>query len=43
MVVIGLISQVKDNELTDVAAVSAANNPEVGNMIAEAMSKVVTQ
>ncbi|GKD25202.1 RuBisCO large subunit-binding protein subunit beta, chloroplastic, partial [Tanacetum coccineum] len=31
---------VKDNELADVAAVSAANNPEVGNKIAQAMSKV---
>ncbi|KAL0855220.1 hypothetical protein Bca101_060372 [Brassica carinata] len=29
-----------DSELADVAAVSAGNNPEVGNMIAEAMSKV---
>nr|GEZ70514.1 nucleolar protein 14 [Tanacetum cinerariifolium] len=34
---------VKDNELTDVATVSAANNPKVGNMIAEAMSKVGRQ
>jgi chaperonin GroEL len=32
--------QVDDSELADVAAVSAGNNYEVGNMIAEAMSKV---
>lgn len=32
--------QVEDSELADVAAVSAGNNPEVGQMIAEAMSKV---
>ncbi|KAF2582658.1 hypothetical protein F2Q68_00002918, partial [Brassica cretica] len=32
--------EVEDSELADVAAVSAGNNPEVGNMIAEAMSKV---
>ena len=32
--------QVEDSELADVAAVSAGNNYEVGNMIAEAMSKV---
>ncbi|KAJ7963052.1 ruBisCO large subunit-binding protein subunit beta, chloroplastic [Quillaja saponaria] len=32
--------EVEDSELTDVAAVSAGNNYEVGNMIAEAMSKV---
>ncbi|CAI0440521.1 unnamed protein product [Linum tenue] len=31
---------VEDSELADVAAVSAGNNYEVGNMIAEAMSKV---
>ncbi|KAK1586672.1 hypothetical protein Q3G72_004892 [Acer saccharum] len=31
---------VEDNELADVATVSAGNNFEVGNMIAEAMSKV---
>ncbi|GJU45586.1 nucleolar protein 14, partial [Tanacetum coccineum] len=38
-----MLTDVKDNELTDVAAVSAANNPKVGNMIAEAMSKVGRQ
>ncbi|KNA06370.1 hypothetical protein SOVF_181470 [Spinacia oleracea] len=32
--------EVEDSELADVAAVSAGNNPEVGSMIAEAMSKV---
>lgn len=32
--------QVEDSELADVAAVSAGNNYEVGNMIAEALSKV---
>jgi hypothetical protein len=32
--------QVEDSELADVAAVSAGNNHEVGNMIAEALSKV---
>lgn len=32
--------QVEDSELADVAAVSAGNNYEVGNMIAEAMSRV---
>lgn len=32
--------QVEDSELADVAAVSAGNNYEIGNMIAEAMSKV---
>lgn len=32
--------EVEDSELADVAAVSAGNNPEVGQMIAEAMSKV---
>ncbi|KAM0038647.1 putative chaperonin Cpn60/TCP-1 family, groEL-like apical domain superfamily [Helianthus debilis subsp. tardiflorus] len=32
--------EVEDSELVDVAAVSAGNNYEVGNMIAEAMSKV---
>ncbi|KAL8556515.1 hypothetical protein ACS0TY_004095 [Phlomoides rotata] len=31
---------VEDSELADVAAVSAGNNYEVGNMIAEALSKV---
>lgn len=35
-----MILQVEDSELADVAAVSAGNNYEVGNMIAEAMSKV---
>ncbi|XVF24929.1 hypothetical protein REPUB_Repub13aG0170000 [Reevesia pubescens] len=32
--------EVEDSELSDVAAVSAGNNYEVGNMIAEAMGKV---
>lgn len=32
--------QVEDSELADVAAVSAGNDYEIGNMIAEAMSKV---
>lgn len=32
--------KVEDSELADVAAVSAGNNYEVGNMIAEAMAKV---
>ncbi|CAN6456649.1 unnamed protein product [Victoria cruziana] len=32
--------EVEDGELADVAAVSAGNNYEIGNMIAEAMSKV---
>ncbi|KAG8494716.1 hypothetical protein CXB51_012279 [Gossypium anomalum] len=32
--------EVEDSELADVAAVSAGNNYEVGNMIAEAMGKV---
>ncbi|PQM33093.1 ruBisCO large subunit-binding protein subunit beta chloroplastic [Prunus yedoensis var. nudiflora] len=32
--------EVEDSELADVAAVSAGNNYEVGNMIAEALSKV---
>ncbi|KAI5651255.1 hypothetical protein M9H77_37260 [Catharanthus roseus] len=32
--------EVEDSELADVAAVSAGNNYEVGNMIAKAMSKV---
>ncbi|KAI3794854.1 hypothetical protein L1987_37494 [Smallanthus sonchifolius] len=32
--------EVEDSELVDVAAVSAGNNYEVGNMIAEALSKV---
>ncbi|KAH7687244.1 Chaperone tailless complex polypeptide 1 (TCP-1) protein [Dioscorea alata] len=31
--------EVEDSELADVAAVSAGNNYEIGNMIAEAMSK----
>ncbi|KAG0573319.1 hypothetical protein KC19_VG167900 [Ceratodon purpureus] len=35
-----LSKEVEDSELADVAAVSAGNNPEVGQMIAEAMSKV---
>eukprot|EP00897_Mesotaenium_endlicherianum_P006561 jgi/Mesen1/5933/ME000301S05062 len=35
-----LSKEVEDSELADVAAVSAGNNYEVGNMIAEAMSKV---
>lgn len=34
------VMQVEDSELADVAAVSAGNNYEIGNMIAEAMSKV---
>ncbi|MED6169887.1 hypothetical protein PIB30_025299 [Stylosanthes scabra] len=33
--------EVDDSELADVAAVSAGNNYEVGNMIAEAMSKLL--
>eukprot|EP00271_Cylindrocystis_brebissonii_P009077 TRINITY_DN236_c0_g1_i1.p1 TRINITY_DN236_c0_g1~~TRINITY_DN236_c0_g1_i1.p1 ORF type:complete len:623 (+),score=181.86 TRINITY_DN236_c0_g1_i1:206-2074(+) len=32
--------EVEDSELADVAAVSAGNNPEVGQMIAEAMKRV---
>lgn len=40
MLLMGNASQVEDSELADVAAVSAGNNNEVGNMIAEAMSKV---
>nr|VDC93565.1 unnamed protein product [Brassica oleracea] len=40
LMVMPLETQVEDSELADVAAVSAGNNPEVGNMIAEAMSKV---
>ncbi|KAG9152612.1 hypothetical protein Leryth_026746 [Lithospermum erythrorhizon] len=32
--------EVEDSELADVAAVSAGNNYEIGNMIADAMSKV---
>ncbi|RWR73491.1 ruBisCO large subunit-binding protein subunit beta, chloroplastic-like protein [Cinnamomum micranthum f. kanehirae] len=32
--------EVEDSELADVAAVSAGNNYEIGNMIAEALSKV---
>jgi len=35
-----VVLQVEDSELVDVAAVSAGNNYEIGNMIAEAMSKV---
>lgn len=35
-----LSKDVEDSELPDVAAVSAGNNYEVGNMIAEALSKV---
>jgi len=35
-----LTIQVEDSELADVAAVSAGNNYEIGNMIAEAMKKV---
>ncbi len=34
------VHQVEDSELSDVAAVSAGNNEEVGQMIAEAMRKV---
>ncbi|CAL9106741.1 unnamed protein product [Musa textilis] len=32
--------EIEDSELADVAAVSAGNNYEIGNMIAEAMNKV---
>lgn len=35
-----LSKEVEDSELADVAAVSAGNNYEIGNMIAEALSKV---
>jgi len=35
-----LSKEVEDSELADVAAVSAGNNYEIGNMIAEAMNKV---
>ncbi|KAG8057836.1 hypothetical protein GUJ93_ZPchr0002g23580 [Zizania palustris] len=35
--------EVEDSELADVAAVSAGNNYEIGDMIAEAMSKVGRQ
>ncbi|VAI41147.1 unnamed protein product [Triticum turgidum subsp. durum] len=35
--------EVEDSELADVAAVSAGNNYEIGNMIADAMSKVGRQ
>ncbi|XP_071712154.1 ruBisCO large subunit-binding protein subunit beta, chloroplastic-like [Rutidosis leptorrhynchoides] len=35
--------EVEDSELADVAAVSAGNNPEVGNMIADAMKRVGRQ
>ncbi|XP_071731904.1 ruBisCO large subunit-binding protein subunit beta, chloroplastic-like [Rutidosis leptorrhynchoides] len=35
--------EVEDNELADVAAVSAGNNYEVGNLIADAMNKVGRQ
>lgn len=38
--IIDVLLQVEDSELADVAAVSAGNNYEVGNMIAEAMGKV---
>jgi len=38
-----LTLQVEDSELADVAAVSAGNNYEIGNMIAEAMKKVGRQ
>ncbi len=38
--IVGIVVKVEDSELADVAAVSAGNNNEVGNMIAEAMSKV---
>jgi chaperonin GroEL (HSP60 family) len=34
------VHQVEDSELADVAAVSAGNNEEVGQMIADAMHKV---
>ena len=33
--------QVEDSELADVAAVSAGNNYEVGNMITEAMATII--
>jgi len=35
-----VLYQVEDSELADVAAVSAGNNYDIGNMIAEAMRKV---
>ncbi|KAF7081914.1 hypothetical protein CFC21_085819 [Triticum aestivum] len=35
--------EVEDSELADVAAVSAGNNYEIGNMIADAMSKIGRQ
>lgn len=35
-----LSKEVEDSELADVAAVSAGNNYEIGNMIAEALNKV---
>ncbi|MCO5613520.1 hypothetical protein L7F22_067797 [Adiantum nelumboides] len=35
-----LSKEVEDSELADVATVSAGNNVEIGNMVAEAMSKV---
>ncbi|GAB2269382.1 hypothetical protein Dimus_004301 [Dionaea muscipula] len=35
-----MAKEVEDSELADVAAVSAGNNYEIGNMIAEAMHKV---
>lgn len=38
-----LMLQVEDSELADVAAVSAGNNYEIGNIIAEAMGKVGRQ
>ncbi|KHG11519.1 Chaperonin 60 subunit beta 1, chloroplastic -like protein [Gossypium arboreum] len=34
-----ILKEVEDSELADVAAVSAGNNNEIGNMIADAMSK----
>lgn len=34
------ILQVEDKELADVAAVSAGNNYQIGNMVADALSKV---
>ncbi|KAJ8446259.1 LOW QUALITY PROTEIN: hypothetical protein Cgig2_016030 [Carnegiea gigantea] len=36
----GMSKEVEDSELADVAAVSAGNDYEIGNLIAEAMSKV---
>jgi chaperonin GroEL len=40
LITCSVIMQVEDSELADVAAVSAGNNYEIGNMIAEAMAKV---